>query len=167
MKRCIFLIGMLPVLITGYALAAQQRTAVAPHGETQVVGVVRGLTVKVNIKTHEVQIGEPSNKRPAVIESSCTYSRYPCSVVDRLDILVNGHQLFIPRSVFSDLGDVVNAEISVSEGGAVLTLYGGDASESYVAKIAFDGTRVIRRTRSRPTEPDEVTQETTYYVVGH
>jgi len=167
MKRYILLIGMLGTLTTGYALAKQPLTAVASSAETEVVGVVPGLTVKVIIKMHEVQIGKPTDTRPTVIESSCTYSRYPCSVVDRLDIVVNGHRLFVPRSVFSDLGDVVTAGISASEGGAVLTLHGGDASESYIAKIAFDGTRVTRRTRSSASEPDEISQETTYYAVGH
>ena len=164
MRLCVSLIGMLAVLVAGHALGAQQSTAVAPEGETSVVATVSGLAVRVKLKTHEVQIGKPSDQRPPVIESSCTYSRYPCSVVDRLDIVVNGRRIFVPRSAFGDLGDVFRTEIAAREGGAVLTLYGGDASESYIARIAFDATRVTRRTLSPATEPDQPTQETAYFV---
>lgn len=140
-------------------------TPVASSGETAVRGKVGKHTVVVFIKTHEVPIGQPTEARPPVIESNCTYSKYPCSIVDHVKILWNGRALFVPRSAFSDLADLGNAELEVSEKGSVLTLYGGDASESYIAKVEFNASRVKRRTLASGMSPSKPLQETIYYVV--
>jgi hypothetical protein len=78
---------------------------------------------------------------------------------------VNGNPLFVPRSVFCDLADLNKAEIKASESQSILTLYGGDASESYIAKIEFDATQVKRRTLSSGMSPDKPLQETIYHIV--
>jgi len=65
-------------------------------------------------------------------------SRYPCSVVDRIEIVVNGHALFVPRSLFCVLADLNTAEIDVNKRSSVLRLDGGDAAESFILKIEFD-----------------------------
>lgn len=147
------------------AQADQSSTEVAPQGETLVEAIAGKSTVQVKLKTHEVQIGKPSDPRPAVIESNCTYSKYPCSIVDQLGITVNGTPLFVPRSAFADLADLNKAEIKVAKSGWVLTLDGGDASEGYIVKIYFDATRVERRALSSGTEPNRPLQVTTYNVV--
>jgi hypothetical protein len=77
-----------------------------------------------------------------VIHTNCTYSRYPCSIVDGVDIVVNGSSLFVPRSAFSDLADLIDAELKVGGKNHVLRLGGGDASDTYVATIEFDAARV-------------------------
>jgi hypothetical protein len=122
------------------------------------------MTVEVTINTHELQIGNASDKGPSAIQSSCTYSRYPCRLVDSIDIAINGSALFIPRSVFCDLADLSNAEIKEGRDGIILALYGGDASESYVVEIEFDENSVKRRTLSSSLLPDQPLQETTYHV---
>jgi hypothetical protein len=152
------------VLATGCAHAAQAPSPIASQGETQITATIGKLKVQVRIKTHELQIGKPSDTRPTVIETNCTYSRYPCSIVDRVEIMVNGKPLFIPRSTFCDLADLHKAEIRADEKGPILTLYGGDASESYMVKIEFDETRVKRRTLSTVMSADQPLQETTYHV---
>jgi hypothetical protein len=153
---------LLPI---GISYADQSTTRVASRGETLVVATAGKLSVQVKIKTHEIQIGKPSDPRPVLIESSCTYSRYPCSVVDRIDITVNGKPLFVPRSAFCDLADLNDAQIELSKKGSILTLGGGDASETYVAKIEFDATSVKRRTLSSSLEQNRPLQETIYHVV--
>jgi hypothetical protein len=149
--------------ITG-AQAVQASTRAASRGETLVVATSGRLKVQVKIKTHEIKIGE----RPAVIESSCTYSRTPCSVFDRIDITVNGKPLFVPRSAFCDLADLNYAEIEVDQKASFLRLGGGDASEAYRAKIEFDATGVKRRTLSSDTEPNQPLQKlsTTSWLWG-
>jgi len=145
--------------------ADQTSKPVAPQGDTLVFSTTSKLTAKVTITTHEVQIGKPSDGRPDVILSNCTYSKYPCSVVDRLQIVVNGNSLFVPRSAFSDLADLNNAEIEVAKNGWILRLGGGDASETYIVRILFDGTQVKRRTVSSGTLPNKPMQETIYHRV--
>jgi len=71
---------------------------VASKGETVVEAKSVNLKVRVVIRTHELQIGKPSDKIPGVIRSSCTYSRYPCSPVDYIDIFVNNNPIIFPRS---------------------------------------------------------------------
>jgi hypothetical protein len=138
---------------------------VAETGETVVTASAGKLTAQVRIRTREVQIGKPSDGRPAVIESNCTYSKYPCSLVDHLTITVNGRPLFIPRSIFCDLADLTSAELRASEPRSALILYGGDASEAYIVKIEFDATQVKSRTLSSGLSPSEPLQETIYHAV--
>ncbi len=160
-------VGLALMFVGGFAYAAQAQTSVASQGETVVTSEVQRLTVQAKIKTHEVQIGLPSDERPTVIESNCTYSKYPCSIVDRLDITVNGRPLFVPRSVFTDLADLTKAEVTKGKRRPVLTLYGGDASEGYIVKIEFDSTQVLRRTLSSTLTPATPLQETTYHLQEH
>ena len=142
---------------------AKAEVAVSLRGETLVTATAGKLTAQ--IKTHEVQIGKPSDQRPTTIESNCTYSRYPCSLVDRIDITVNGSKLYVPRSVFCDLADLTAAELTAGQKTSTLTLYGGDASEAYIVKVEFDTTAVKRRTLSSRLSPNEPLQETIYHAV--
>ncbi|MEW5950237.1 MAG: hypothetical protein AB1711_12630 [Thermodesulfobacteriota bacterium] len=137
---------------------------VASKGETVVVAKSAKFNVQVKIRTYEVQIGKPSDKRPDVIRSSCTYSKYPCSIVDYIDIIVNDKAILVPRSVFCDLADLNTAEVKIEQKKAILTLTGGDASESYIVKIEFDKERVKRRVTSSGMLPDEPSQETIYHL---
>lgn len=47
----------------------------------------------------------------------------------------------------------------------VLTLYGGDASEAYIAKIIFDESRFLKRQILDPMSQNDLLQETIYHVV--
>jgi hypothetical protein len=152
------------LLATGsYAETVQQQTWVESKGETVIVAKSAKLNVQVRITTHEEQIGKPSDQRPDVIRSSCTYSRYPCSIVDGIDIAVNDKTIIVPRSVFCDLADLNTAQIKIGQKESILTLVGGDASESYIVKIVFDAGRVKRRVKESGMLPDQPTQETTYH----
>jgi hypothetical protein len=161
----LLLVGIASLLL-GNASASQVSTPVAARGETTVSGTFGKLSVQVRITTHELQIGRPSDTRPAVNHTNCTYSKYPCSIVDSVDIIVNGHPLFVPRSVFCDLADLNKATIiKATENQTILRLDGGDGSEGYIVNIEFDGSRVKRRTLSSGTLPEQPLQETTYHVV--
>lgn len=165
MKSFIYLLGCLVMALTaGCAHASLPLVMVKSQGETLIATTVGKLNVQVTIETHEMQIGKPGDGRPPVIKSSCTYSKYPCSPVDRINIVVNGNVLFVPRSVFCDLADLNKAEVKAGEKGVILALYGGDASESYIVKVEFDADNVKRRVLSSAMIPDQPLQETTYYV---
>ena len=148
-----------------YAETVKQRKSISPNGEMAMVAKSSKLSVQVKIITHEVQIGEPSDKRPDVIRLSCTYSRYPCSIVDSIIITVNGKPIIVPRSLFCDLADLNTAEIQIEESESILTLNGGDASESYLVKIDFDERQVKRKRLYSKMSPNEPLQETTYHIV--
>jgi hypothetical protein len=145
---------------------AEKQTPVKSAGETVIAGSYTNLAIRVKIAMHEVIIGKPSDGRPEAIRSNCTYSRYPCSVVDYIDINVNGKSIFVPRSAFSDLADLNSAEIYASKESATLMLFGGDASESYTLKILFNAERVKGRILIAG-EFGDVLQKTTYFQVEH
>jgi hypothetical protein len=137
--------GALLLSVTASFAAAQQSTHVASRGDTVLALSSDGSKVRVTISTHEVENDTPS--KPVIPKhSACTMSRMPCSVVDAVAVSVNGEALFIPRSVFCDLADVGAASLRIMGKGWVLTLTGGDASESYGVTIEFDATSVHRRT---------------------
>jgi hypothetical protein len=166
MKHALRILSFIYIsIIMGVVAEAIGGTLIAPNGETVVVASSPKVDVRVQIRTHEVQIGGPSEKRPEVIRSSCTYSRYPCSLVDSIEISVNGKQIFVPRSVFCDLADLNTAEIGIGATETMLTLNGGDASESYFVKITFDAERVKSRRLFSSIAPNKPLQETTYQLV--
>lgn len=146
-----------------YAETLEKQTWIASKGETVVVAKSAKFSVQAKIATHERQIGQPSDQEPDVIRSSCTHSRYPCSIVDAIDIAVNDKSIFVPRSVFCDLADLNTAQIQIGQKESTLTLKGGDASESYIVKIFFDGGRVNRRVVASGMLPDRPLQETIYH----
>jgi hypothetical protein len=153
-------------LTMGSALGNNQTTIpVQSQGDTLVAAKTDKLIVQVKITTHEMQIGKPSDARPDVIESNCTYSKYPCSIVDRIDIIVNGKSLDVPRSAFCDLADLTTARINVGKSVSILRLSGGDGAESFIVKIEFDTNQVKRRTLAGGESGGQLSEDTRYHVV--
>lgn len=154
----------LGIMLSSACADADQRTArVASTGDTVISASANGLNVRLRIATREIQIGKPSDVRPKEIRTSCTYSRYPCSVVELIEISVNGRRCIAQRSVFADLADLNTADLNVEKGIGRLTLTGGDASEAYIVTIEFDKEHVTRRTVS--TFDNDLLQETNYHLV--
>jgi len=143
---------------------AGNEVKVATKGGTDIAATLGGATVSVEITTHEVDIGKPSDPRPEKAVSSCTYSRFPCAPVDYMTISVNRRPLFVARSVYADLADLNLASLRRQKDGQfVLILNGGDASESYAAKIFFDEERVRQRIIVS-NEARQTVQATTYFA---
>jgi hypothetical protein len=157
MMYCLALLITVPLSFA----SAQQGTLVAASGETTLAIGSASSGVRVTISTHEVQNGTPS--KPVIPKhSACTMSRHPCSVVDAIAVSLKGKALFVPRSVFCDLADVNTASLKAAASGWVLTLVGGDASESYGLAIEFDAQHISRRTFT-DGESGQKLQETKYY----
>ena len=168
MKSNFLILSCLIVLLSfELSHASTSQIPVASQGETIISATIGKMKVQVKIQTHEVQIGKSSDPKPPVYdsESCCTYSRYPCSIVDLIKITIDDRPLFVPRSAFCDLADLNWAEITTGQEGAVLQLSGGDAAESYKVKISFDSTAVRRRTVSSAILPDQPTEETNYFEI--
>jgi hypothetical protein len=148
------------MIIAGAALSMGQ-VAVSSKGDTVLSSKLAGADVRVKIRTHELANGTPSEPmRPP--DSSCTMSRFPCSPVDSIEIMVGGKEIFVPRSAFADLADVNQAELSIEKSNLVLKLIGADASESYIVKIKFTPSHVTYRSLTSGEFPERPLQETVY-----
>jgi hypothetical protein len=142
---------------------ALQGTTVAPQGVTEIGMVFDKTHISLKITTHEVDIGGAVVESPERNLSGCTYSKIPCSLVDYLEISINGHWLFVARSVYADLSDLGKASLRQGEGGDFeLVLIGGNASESYTVCITFDKNRIKKRIMA-DNESAEFLQQTTYF----
>ena len=141
-----------------HMLAQNHASKINSNGETTVSVVVAKAKLIALFQTSSVEVSN-DDKIPRLPQ--CTYSRVPCVIVRQLKIFVNGVEVFIPRSVYADLGDLQSAEFSQKDGLYTLTLTGGDASESYIARIAFD--KQIRERRLYSAEDRAHALETTRY----
>lgn len=70
--------------------------------------------------------------------------------------------LFVPRSAFRGLSNVLIAKLTVGRSTFQLTLRGGDGSEGYVATVIFDKTRISRRRLASSLAPSDVLEGTSY-----
>ena len=170
MKLQFQLFCCLIIFLTFQYVFAESKTSVSSQGVTIVSAKLNEMDIKIEIRTREIDIGQLSDEFPRVYESEncCTYSRYPCSVVYNIRISVNGKSIFVPRSAICDLSDLNTAEIILENDLAVLSLTGGDASESYFVKIEFNSHRVKRKILGSSIEPSQPIAITNYYelVIG-
>lgn len=151
------------VTVCNAAPSTSSQTKVASQGTTDIAATFGKTKVSVKITTRELAIGKPSDERPSKILSSCTYSRFPCSLVDYMEIAINGNAVFVARSVYADLADLGTVSLRQKKKGQfVLKLGGGDASESYTVEVTFDENMVRQRTFSS-NEARQVMQKTTYF----
>lgn len=132
-------------------------------GKTIIRSGAASATVEVAIATHIVDIGKPGDPTPDVRRTNCTYSRYPCSLVDEIAISVGSNKIIVPRSVFADLADLNRGRVQGFKNGKwKLLADGGDASEGYKLNITFDRSRVLERRVSSGEFPEDF--EVTTYV---
>ena len=138
---------------------------VNPNGKTEFKFNTVRHSIEVEIQTQELKITNPSDGIDAILYSKCTRSRIPCSLLIRIDISVNGKKLFIPRSAYLDLADIHHATIVENETYMTILFRGGDASESYIAKIDFNENRVLKRSIASGLIPEKLLESTQYYEV--
>jgi hypothetical protein len=133
-------------------------TAVTANGETRLVLGAATVTVR----TRET----PTPKQDEMHDnrwSACTGARVPCLLTEFFQIRVNGKPIYVPYSAFADLGDMGSLTLQRLEGKYVLTIGGGDAAGSYLAKLTFDSTRVIARVVAPGEDRTQPSERTTYY----
>ncbi|MCU1063050.1 hypothetical protein [Stenotrophomonas maltophilia] len=102
---------------------------------------------------------------PAASGVVCGGTTSPCREVTHLELRVDGRPVPVAYSVYRDLFDLHRGTLKADAGGGVLDLQGGDASESYNARIRFDAQRVLSRQVYAGTAQDDLLQETVYYEV--
>ena len=118
-------------------------------------------TVQVNGQT---VLSAGSNRANASITIDTDSEKAPAEVnrIRSLAISVNGKELFVPRSVYADLEDPREASLGVRRKGFMLTILGGDASNSYSVCVDFDARKVSRRVVSSALTPGRISEETRY-----
>lgn len=152
------------VLCAQFCFAQSRGSKVAPSGETTVSAVLGKTKAEATFRTSTVQISgtEEKNRRFA----QCTYSRIPCSLTEQVRVLIDGNEVFIPRSAYADLGDITTAEFATSDNQVTLTIRGGDASESYIAKLLFGKDGLSERRLYSGEDDQHPLQVTHYYQVS-
>lgn len=141
-----------------HVLSQTRASKINPNGETTVSAVIAKAKLVAIFQTSIVEVSN-DDKIPRLPQ--CTYSRVPCVIVRQLKIFVNDVEVFVPRSVYADIGDLQSAEFSQKDGLYTLTLTGGDASESYISRITFDKQMRERRLYSAGNQTRAL--ETTRY----
>ncbi len=125
--------------------APSTRIIVKASGTTQLAVQFDQAKVSVTFITETLDIGSINKPAPDAPLNNCTYSRYPCSLVQRIGFAINGQSVYALLSVFGDLSDLNAATLSRDGKYYVLTLEGGDAAASYEAVIRFDKDQVHSR----------------------
>jgi hypothetical protein len=86
--------------------------------------------------------------------------------VEGVQIVVDGISIAVPRSTFCDWSDLTTANLDLMDNHLTLTVFGGDASEAYEAKVEFDALRVVRRAIASRMDIGHPLEITTYYEVS-
>ena len=151
--------------VQSHAEGRQKTTRVASKGETTLTATSGTTTINVTIYTHELRTPSRDRGNPRQPDSNCVDSRMPCSIVDSIRIIKNGNPVFVFRSVYADLGDLNDAELTIGKEISTLRLSAGDGAEGYFVKIEFDDESVQRRTVGGAIDFSEPNEQTVYHVV--
>lgn len=131
---------------------AGDTVTVAEKGKTIIEAKSKNLKIKATLAAIPVE-SEPY--APYYYRRSC---------IQNVEITANGKQLIVPRSVYLDICHALEAEISFDKKGAVLKIYGGDASESFEVHVHFNSKMVTRRSVYAGELPDKPLEETRYWL---
>jgi hypothetical protein len=90
-------------------------------------------------------------------------SQPPRRIVKAINVARKKQKIFIPLSVYSDLGDPRQASlVQLPTHGFELTIVGGDAAGSYKASLEFKSNEIVRRKVVSGEFPKEVWEETRF-----
>lgn len=163
LRTCFFL-----MLVSSFPLRAQLalpgRVPVARAGVTTVTGTSGTTHAVVRIKTRNARVSPKGIVQGPLDALLCGKLGSSCNLIDDIKIIVSGHPLIVPIGVFCDVADLHYAGLAVGQRTSVLTLEGGDASASYIEKIYFDQKMVKRKTVAPGEFPDQLLEDTRYYM---
>jgi len=146
------------LLTTSPSVADDRLSAINQSGDTLLTAVWKKREATVTIRAAKLEAdrhGEiPSNRS----------NDKAIGVIRELSISVDGHQVFVPRSVFADLIDPRKAKIGFEPGRFVLSIGGGDGADSYVLHVYFDGKKITRRALYSSLVPDKAVEVTRYWL---
>jgi hypothetical protein len=150
--RRLVVVGILICVAWCAPVLAGDKVRVAEKGKTNIEATSKNLKVKATITSSPVK-SEPY--APYYYLRSC---------IQNVEIIANGKKLFIPKSVYLDICNPLEAEIVFENKKGVLKIYGGDGSESFVVYVHFDSKLVSRRVVYSGELPDKPLEETRYWL---
>lgn len=118
-----------------------------------------GTKIKVTVKTIPVPANFPyrnSYNWGGDVDSP------PKTIISEIRIRAGNRDIFVPLSVYSDLGWV--QQVSLEKGGNVakLLMTGGDAGASYDVEMKFNKINLLSRRVRHGEFPEDVWEETIY-----
>jgi hypothetical protein len=132
-------------------------TVISVSGDTSVRAVVQNRTIAITLRAIQFKKSDPGFPRDLD-------SYNEVSLLQQIDVLVDGHAVVVPRSAFTDLFNARKAWLASEKGLFVLCLGGGDGADLYVARIYFDSKVVHRRALFDATNQKEPAEETRYRI---
>jgi hypothetical protein len=141
------------MFVTSSAVA--QEHAIAKSGITSIH--TKSSNDEIDAVFHTVRIEKTCDAFPSI-----EWEAKAVTLVQKLEISVQGKRLFVPRSVFADLIDPRVASIKSEKEDLVLTIAGADGAESYFVHVYFDTTKVKRRTLYSALTPSVIAEDTHY-----
>jgi hypothetical protein len=142
------------------ATAAETLSAIKSEGITELTcKTPNGNTVQVEISQAKLDLSS-FPYRDALFWGG-DVDELPQTVLTSIHITQNRKALFVPLSVYSDLGDVKFASVEPTKAGFTLHVHGGGTATGYDATVSFSQgflkTRTVRN-REFPNESWEKTQ---------
>lgn len=119
---------------------------------------------KITVKTKGVTNIHSNDKRIKIkIVTGTVKGETYEYIVKKLNIVVNGEDISVPGSVYSDLYEPHEAELLTKNHEKCLQITGSDGAESYYVQIYFDNIHVTRRVLFSSIIPDGPLEETKYW----
>jgi hypothetical protein len=147
--------------MTGFTLVAASNvkgaTAIAPSGSTSIEVGTRAQKATITVRT------VPLKKSDAKFPVNWTWSEQIVAVQE-IALVVNGHALFVPSSVYEDLIEPNEMSARMSGPTFVVEIRGADGAECYFVRIYFDKAQVRRRLTYSCLTPATPSEDTKYYL---
>jgi hypothetical protein len=143
-RKNIFMVFICLCLLTSLfsSVANSKPFPLALKGETLISAKLPKFEIKVMIKMRKAGLGDKRSSTPADPNETGIYRIAPSSIVESINIVVNGNKIPVPCSVYCGCGDINTAEIKMQNNTPTLIISGGDAAGSYKIYIEFDSERV-------------------------
>lgn len=157
--HALLLICIFSLFLLALPSFAKEEIAIIPSGKTALNVASKKRMATVTIRTLKIE-----NDCSGEIQANLSQKCKPVMVIQKLDISVDGQQIFVPRSVFADLINPRWVSIELKNAVNVLFIDGGDGADSYFVHVYFDGQKIIRRALYSSLVPDKAVEETRYWL---
>lgn len=151
-----FVLTLVMAHLPGCALA---QTPIAQSEDTSLLAVSDNMKVSVLIRA-----ATRNSESSCVFQGGRRSNKKLTTILHKLKISANEKALFVPLSVYADLIDPRQADIKIDGSEGILSIYGGDGSDSYFIRVYFDATKIYRRLYYSALIPNEPTQDTSYLL---
>lgn len=143
----------LVILLTALMAAAQAATTtyagrkawiIKGAGTTTATIRLGGEMLTVEIHTWQVPVNADDSNAPRPY-TQCTYTQNPCSITDWIHVRLGGKTIWVGSFAIAGMGDMHYLAVSGSPSRFVLYIGGGDAADSYDARLIFKNQNLVER----------------------